>query len=264
MTKTRSEMFNFPKYDLSDDEEFEIKEIPSSQRIPHPKKEKKLSGQPDLIEAPQGPDNPSGKGKILLEESEEEDEEDELERKADLLTEQMVTENEAADPEQQAILEAERDTAEEQTFTENEIGEDSKIYQDLIQELRSNRVETKEILERIRNFGKQIDILFPDTKDFKSRHNIENKMKIFSDIISAELGVVKQLDDSIKSEFQLRQKAVKEEGFGTELSISELAEAIAFSEEKKKKKDHSHGKILGLPEEGPKLPHPLHLKNSSI
>lgn len=102
---------------------------------------------------------------------------------------------------------------------------DTSRYSKLINELTENRNRLRDdVLPKIINFRDQLDRLLPETKDFKNRFAIEQKMKTLTEVISAELTVRKHMDDSIKTEFDLVRKASGEDA--SEMNISKIAEAI--------------------------------------
>jgi len=111
--------------------------------------------------------------------------------------------------------------------------EHSRELKKLIQDLSENRNIYRGLLKRVRGFSLDLEALFPDTKDFRSRHNMELKMKTLSEVISAELSIAKQIDDSIKTEFELRRK--QGEGAEEEIPLRELVEALDSYEKSKER-----------------------------
>ena len=105
-------------------------------------------------------------------------------------------------------------------------------YDSLLVELRKNRSELSgDVFPKIIKFRENIDAILPDSKDFKNRFALEQKMKSITYIINSELSIRKQIDDSIKLEFDLSRKTSGEDT--TEINISKLAEAIESIEKNK-------------------------------
>ena len=115
-----------------------------------------------------------------------------------------------------------------------ELVDDSRQLSKLIKELRENRDGSKEMLTQIRTFRKKINFDIPKDTDFKNKFVVENKMSAISDLVSAELSVVKHLDDSIKTEFDLRRKLGNDEGSG--VGIDQIAAALEIIDKRGKKK----------------------------
>ena len=85
--------------------------------------------------------------------------------------------------------------------------EEDKISS-LITELEDNRKALHGMIDIVINFRNKIDTLLPKNIDFKNRFVMEEKMKTVTQIISNELSIRKQIDDSIKTEADLLKKIV--------------------------------------------------------
>jgi hypothetical protein len=77
----------------------------------------------------------------------------------------------------------------------------------LIDELHENRSGIKNLLGKVREYSSNLELLLPKGKEWNSRYSMDLKMKTLNEIVGTELSVLKQLDDSIKTEFELRRKA---------------------------------------------------------
>lgn len=107
----------------------------------------------------------------------------------------------------------------------------SNLNSELIDEIRNNREGAKKMLDRIRSFSDKLDTLLPKSDDFRNKFFLENKMKTLSEIINAELSIVKFLDDSVKTEVDLRKKLnADEDKKGSNVSIIDLAKAVEMAE----------------------------------
>lgn len=103
----------------------------------------------------------------------------------------------------------------------------------LLNELNCNRDELQDILSRISELRDGITALLPAGKDFRNKFIVDQKMKIFTEIIKAELDVRKQIDSSIRTEVDIRRKVEDDVDDKKYADISKIADAI----EKFKKKD---------------------------
>lgn len=83
---------------------------------------------------------------------------------------------------------------------------DSQVYKQLIEEVKVNRNNAVSMLEKVKKYSTQIDSVMPNSTDFKNRFVVENKMKVMSELIGNQLNILKFLDDSVKTEFDLRRK----------------------------------------------------------
>lgn len=113
--------------------------------------------------------------------------------------------------------------------------EEDSEYKPLILEVVNNRSNAKEMLIRMKDYSTQINKLMPDPKNFRNKYAIESCMKIISEIMSTELSIIKFLDDSVKTEFDLRRKA-KGEDSQSNISIDLLAEAVERVDKKMRKR----------------------------
>lgn len=91
---------------------------------------------------------------------------------------------------------------------------DEKI-DELLTQFNTNREDYDSILQKINELEKTVMENFTaDSKDFRSKHLIDNKLKTFSTFYSLKLDVLKQKDASLKTEIELSNK-VKDEGGGS-------------------------------------------------
>jgi hypothetical protein len=85
-------------------------------------------------------------------------------------------------------------------------GIDTTELDQLLKELKDNRVDLHGMLNDISRFRKTLDTLLPDKVDYRNRFILAERIKTIVQIIQSELSVRKQIDDSIKSEVDLRKK----------------------------------------------------------
>ena len=97
-------------------------------------------------------------------------------------------------------------------------------YEDLISEIRNNRVETRSMLTKVVDFRNNIERLIPNVQDYKNRFLIDEKIKIITSVLSTELNIRKHLDDSVKTEFDLLKK--KDNTTSGNIDIGELADMM--------------------------------------
>jgi hypothetical protein len=82
-----------------------------------------------------------------------------------------------------------------------------EIIDGLINEMRENREEMKKMLEPIQSFKDHLISILPGSKDFKSKHLIDEKMKNISMVLSTELAIRREINSSIQSEFSIQVKS---------------------------------------------------------
>jgi len=93
----------------------------------------------------------------------------------------------------------------------------------LINEVNKNREELQGMINDIKGFRQKLDELLPTKVDYKNRFILLERMKTVTQIIQAELSVRKQIDDSIKTEMDMRNK----NEFGDEIDRMSPAEKLA-------------------------------------
>lgn len=113
---------------------------------------------------------------------------------------------------------------------------DNKL-DDLLEELKDNRVNLHDMLQDIVNFRNNLDVLLPGGKDkkfdFRDRHLLAERMKTVTEIIKGELAVRSQIDSSIKLETDMRNKISGEDELESHEKIQAYAKAIELLENKK-------------------------------
>lgn len=119
--------------------------------------------------------------------------------------------------------------------------EEERKFHDLIDELSQNRLVAREMLSRVKKVSQKIEVIFPQTVDYKSKFVLETKMKAIGDVMATELAIVKQIDDSVKTEFELRRKISGSEEDGSEVSLMQLADALDILDQRTKKKELNIG-----------------------
>lgn len=111
-------------------------------------------------------------------------------------------------------------------------------YTELLEEIRTNREEMKDMLTSAVQFRKQVNTIIPPTTDFKKKYLLEEKMKLIVSVFGIELDIRKQRENSLKTEIELRRKitgADKETNDADNLfrDAATLAKAIEINEGKK-------------------------------
>ena len=101
-----------------------------------------------------------------------------------------------------------------------------------IDELKANRNGLQDLLSEIVDVRKDIKDIIPTTKEFNKRFVLENRMKTISDIVSSELSIRKQIDSSIKTEFDLYNKSARD---ADDIDARTVAEGIELAESRKRK-----------------------------
>jgi hypothetical protein len=102
----------------------------------------------------------------------------------------------------------------------------------LLKELQENRLSLHGMLSELSKFRVHIDKLLPEKVDYRNRYVLAERMKTVVQIIQSELAVRKQIDDSIKSEVDLKKKVEGEgEGLGG-LSLADRVKVLSKAIEK--------------------------------
>jgi len=99
----------------------------------------------------------------------------------------------------------------------------------LIDELVSNRKELSGILVKVREFRNSIEKLIPTSNEYKNRYILEQKIKTITEVIKSELEIRKQIDNSIKNEFDLRKKYLEDDDKDN-IDLSKLAMLLEDSQ----------------------------------
>lgn len=111
--------------------------------------------------------------------------------------------------------------------------DENKVYKDLIEQVKTNRLNTLEMLERIKKYTTQVDSMIPNSTDFKSRFVVESKIKAVTEIMNVQLNIQKAIDQSVKDEFELRRKSdALDSGETKGLDIRDLVSALEIMENK--------------------------------
>lgn len=96
-------------------------------------------------------------------------------------------------------------------MSDTDESQNTNIKDELIEEIRANRQEKKELLARVKKIGVHIDKVMTTSNDYRNKFALENKMKAIADISTTELAISKALDDSVKTEFELRRKSAMDD-----------------------------------------------------
>jgi len=83
---------------------------------------------------------------------------------------------------------------------------DFEYNQELLDDIKANRNGLHTMLNTIAEFRNKVDTLLPDKVDFRSRWMLPERMKTITEIVKTELAVRKQIDDSLKTEYEMRKK----------------------------------------------------------
>lgn len=86
--------------------------------------------------------------------------------------------------------------------------------QNLIEEIKNNRLGQYEILEKIKKYRENVELYNVTSDDFRQRSGSMSKAvekaKVMTEVIKIELDVRKTIDSSTKLEFELRDKIEKD------------------------------------------------------
>ena len=108
----------------------------------------------------------------------------------------------------------------------------SKIFL-LVDELSENREKLHSMLDDVAGFRKTLDDLLPKHVDYKSKWVIPERIKTVTEVIKSELAIRKQIDESVKTEVDIRRKEGDETQEQLAGDIRHIAKAIEFMEKKK-------------------------------
>jgi hypothetical protein len=97
---------------------------------------------------------------------------------------------------------------------------------EIINEINTNRENSKELLNELKKARKHMSTLIPENTDFKSRFLLEGKLKALTALINTESSLIKQIDDSYKTEFELMKKIESEDVENKNISITMIAKAL--------------------------------------
>lgn len=104
------------------------------------------------------------------------------------------------------------------------------IYNELLQDIRKNRLGYDDMLESISEVRKQVPEVLPkpilDSKDFRTKEKynrfaMEETMKAMSSIFTTELSIRKAKEVGLKTEFDIRRKLAGEDN-DSELSKANI------------------------------------------
>ncbi len=77
---------------------------------------------------------------------------------------------------------------------------------ELLSQFEQNRGALHDMIVDVHGFRKNLDKLLPNKIDHRNKFLWEEKMKTITSILATELSIRKQIDDSIKSEINIRSK----------------------------------------------------------
>ena len=109
--------------------------------------------------------------------------------------------------------------------------EETKV-KTLLKELSDNREKLHDMLGDITGFRATLDKLLPKQVDYKSKWMIPERIRTVTEVIKSELAVRKQIDESVKTEIELRRKSGDESREQLAGDIKNMAKAIEFLEQK--------------------------------
>ena len=82
------------------------------------------------------------------------------------------------------------------------------VIDSLIEDISSNRKNVRDMLSNLENkIMSKIDLLIPDSQDFRNRFSFENKTRLMSELLRIKLDLLKQIEYSIKTEIDVRRKS---------------------------------------------------------
>lgn len=107
--------------------------------------------------------------------------------------------------------------------------DDEEKLDALLEGIEENRKHYGGMLTDIKDLREKIDALLPKNMDYKKKYLFEERMKTITSIIGMELDVRKTLENSYKTEIELRRKltAAQEEEMDKAQRVQELAEALS-------------------------------------
>ena len=106
--------------------------------------------------------------------------------------------------------------------------EDSNTIVKLIKELSTNRKDLHDMISDVKSLRKLLSGLIPEKVDYKNRYLLDSKLKTIASIISSELAIRSQIDQSLKLEIDVRTKTGESDTSPEkrEREIRELARAL--------------------------------------
>lgn len=136
------------------------------------------------------------------------------------------------------------------------------IVENLLKEFRSQRTEIKEMVVEIDKLRIQVNQLFPDTIDARTRKFLEDKVKTMVGFYNVLLDMRKEISKSVKDELELRRKMGGDEldfdDIDELLDIRSLSKKVEQFQEKKEKLQNKrladHKGIKELEEKGIDVP----------
>jgi hypothetical protein len=79
----------------------------------------------------------------------------------------------------------------------------------------------------MKSIREKIDSIFPEkSEDFRNRFALENKMKVITDVVKAELDVRKQIDSSLKQEMEMEKKLREDDLSDGEITHADITSLI--------------------------------------
>lgn len=109
----------------------------------------------------------------------------------------------------------------------------------LIEEVSDNRKEYNEMVEKIKIYRSKIEEYIPETKDYRIRTGSKStiasdKIDMALNIVNTELNVRKNIEASVRTEYELRKKLIEqssnEENNKNKLSFQDIVKMIEEKE----------------------------------
>src|SRR6056297_1650677 len=84
---------------------------------------------------------------------------------------------------------------------------DNNLFNELIEDYKINRDKLKQLAIEIEALKDRLDEIMPsDSRDFRQRYIMDEKIKIMSSVIGNLLDIRKEISKSIKDEIDMRNK----------------------------------------------------------
>lgn len=92
----------------------------------------------------------------------------------------------------------------------------NEILENLLDEFRVQREELKKLINELETFKNKLDGLFPSTLDKRYIRFFEEKIKTVTELFKTILDMRKEINKTLKDEFELRRKIDSDKSFEDE------------------------------------------------
>lgn len=101
----------------------------------------------------------------------------------------------------------------------------SREVKNLIDQLGSSREDLKKYLEEVAGVQRQVEKIFPEKLDYRSKFMLEDKVKAATQFYSTLLSIRQEINRTITQEIQIRHR-LEGKSKDDELDVREIAEAF--------------------------------------